>query len=248
MKRVLVFKHIQNENLGFLKPILSGLGIAIKYVNFSRDPEANPNLEKVDALIVLGGWMGVYEMDRYPHLKKECQLIELALKKDIPILGICLGSQMLAHTLGASVKKHSVTEAGWCEIEATDLGEKDPLFSHFRKPEIVFQMHGDTFDLPSGSTNLVRSHLCENQAFRWKNSYGLQFHLEADLSMITTFIHSDEHREALKASGGCPDRLKIGIEKHLARQANLAEITFGNFFQDLGAVKYSTHGKPKTIR
>jgi GMP synthase (glutamine-hydrolysing) len=246
MKRILVFKHIQHENLGYLKQVLAERSISIKYVNFARDPEAHPSLERMDGMIVLGGWMGVYEMDKYPHLKRECSLIEEALKQEIPVLGICLGAQMLAHTLGAKVNKHSVAEAGWCEVSPTALGQSDDLFAHFRPREFVFQMHGDTFQLPQGAENLVRSEICEHQAFRYENSYGIQFHLEADQKMIAKFVVSPEYRAALVNSGGCAIQLQEGLPKYLARQSLLADLTFGNFLDAAGArQKISTHGKPK---
>lgn len=246
MKRILVFKHIQHENLGYLKQVLADRSISIKYVNFARDPEAHPSLDRMDGMIVLGGWMGVYEMDKYPHLKRECSLIEEALKRDIPVLGICLGAQMLAHTLGASVQKHSEAEAGWCAVSPTPQGLEDSLFSHFRAKEMVFQMHGDTFQLPAGAENLVRSDRCEHQAFRFENSYGIQFHLEADQKMISKFVVSPEYRSALIDSGGCTVQLQEGLQKYLGRQSHLADVTFGNFLDAAGArQKISTHGKAK---
>ena len=140
MRRVIVFKHVAHEVLGTLNPLLREQGFRIRYVNFEREPGAQPSLEKYQGLVVFGGWMGVYEADRYPHIKVECQLIEAALKRDIPVLGICLGSQILAHVLGANVRKHEQKEVGWHEVELTNEGRSDPLLSPFGPRERVFQM------------------------------------------------------------------------------------------------------------
>lgn len=148
MRKVLVFQHVAHEILGTLNPLLKARGLRVRYVNFDRNPDEKPSVEKYDGLIVLGGQMGVYEADKYTHIKVEMQLIEQALKKGIPILGICLGAQILAHVLGANVRKSPIKEVGWHDIDLTVAGEQDPLLGHFQKREKIFQMHGDTFDLP----------------------------------------------------------------------------------------------------
>lgn len=235
MRKVLVFKHIAQENLGSLKGPLSAQGFRIRFVNFEREPEARPSLEKYQGLIVLGGWMGVYEADQYRHLKVECELIEAALKKGIPVLGICLGSQILAHVLGAQVRKHSEREVGWREIGLTAEGRKDPLFSHFSQTENVFQMHGDTFAIPTGATHLASSAVCAGQAFRWENSYGLQFHLEADRAMIDRFLKDPKNRADLESFGGNPEEIAAGTERHLARSLELSRATFAACLKLFGA-------------
>ena len=103
---------------------------------------------------------------------------------DLPVLGICLGAQLLAKTLGARVYPNRVKEIGWYPIELTPAAADDPLFAQ-SGAQTVFQWHGDTFDLPAGAVHLARSPLCENQAFRYgHNAYGLQFHIEMTAAMI----------------------------------------------------------------
>src|SRR5690349_16930935 len=113
MKKVIVLQHVAWEILGTLDPLLKKESFRVRYVNFDRQPDAQPTLDKYDALILLGGPMGVYEAEKHSHLKVEMKLIEQALQKDIPIMGICLGSQLLAHVLGADVRKHTEREMGW---------------------------------------------------------------------------------------------------------------------------------------
>ena len=237
MRRVIIFKHVAHEVLGTLNPLLREQGFRIRYVNFEREPEAQPSLDKYQGLVVFGGWMGVYEADRYPHIKVECQLIEQALKRDIPILGICLGSQILAHVLGAHVRKHEEKEVGWHDVELTEEGRRDPLLSHFRAKERVFQMHGDTFDIPQGAVHLARSSICTGQAFRYgAKAYGLQFHLEVDQAMIDRFLRVPENREEVESFGGksAIERMEEETHKHLARSEELSRQTFLEFVKLFG--------------
>lgn len=250
MRKVIVFKHVSQENLGSLKPVLGEEALRIRYVNFSREPDASPSMEKYQGLIVLGGWMGVYEADQYPHIKVECQLIEQALKKGIPVLGICLGAQILAHTLGARVRKHSEVEAGWREVRLTEAGKEDPLLGHFRESERIFQMHGDTFDIPSGAEHLAVSDACPSQAFRYGDkAYGLQFHLESNREMIGRFLHDPEKRARAEAFAGAQAISNIApdTEKYLPRAHDLSQETFRRFIKLFGlparSAARSTHGK-----
>jgi GMP synthase (glutamine-hydrolysing) len=250
MRKVIVFKHVSQENLGALKPVLSEEAFRIRYVNFDREPDASPSMEKYQGLIVLGGWMGVYEADQYPHIKLECQLIEAALKRDLPVLGICLGAQILAHTLGAPVRKHREKEAGWREVKLTAAGRADALLGHFRESERIFQMHGDTFEIPAGAEHLAHSDVCEAQAFRYgEKAYGLQFHLEADQEMIRRFLKVPENRAELEGFAGkhAVEDIERDTEKYLPRSADLSRETFHRFLKLFGLparpVSRSTHGK-----
>jgi GMP synthase (glutamine-hydrolysing) len=237
MRRVIIFKHVAHEVLGTLNPLLREQGFRIRYVNFEREPEAVPSLDKYQGLVVFGGWMGVYEADRYPHIKVECELIETALKRDIPVLGICLGSQILAHVLGANVRKHEQKEVGWHDVELTEEGRKDPLLAHFAPRERMFQMHGDTFDIPRGAAHLAKSAICPGQAFRYgTKAYGLQFHLEVDQAMIDRFLLVPENRAEVEAFGGREAIAQLAVEtgRHLARSVELSRRTFLEFVRLFG--------------
>src|SRR3982751_2797471 len=116
MRKLLVFQHSAREPLRLLDPLLRQHGFRIRYVNFSRQPELQPDVRRYHGLVVLGGPMNVDEADRYPHLHIEIAAIRQALELDIPILGICLGAQLLAAALGAAVRPHSVREIGWYRL------------------------------------------------------------------------------------------------------------------------------------
>ncbi len=232
MRKVLVFQHVAHKILGTLNPTLKTSMLNIRYVNFERTPDEHPSVQKYNGLIILGGHMGVYEAEKYKHIKVEMQLIEEALKKDIPILGICLGAQLLAHVLGASVRKNTEKEIGWCDINLTDEGLKDPLLSHFKPQEKIFQLHGDTFDIPNTATHLAESNVCHGQAFRYgKKVYGLQFHLEVDKPMIQRWLDNPRNHDEMFSThqNFSKEQISLETEKFLPHSMELSTQTFEKF-------------------
>src|SRR4030095_12924442 len=119
MKRLLVFQHVRHEGLGNLNPLLKAAGFQSDSVNLSREPEAKPTLNGYDGLVVLGGPMAIYEADKYPNLSLEAKLIEGAAKDGLPVLGICLGAQLIAKALGARVYPSGIKEIGWYDLSPT---------------------------------------------------------------------------------------------------------------------------------
>jgi GMP synthase (glutamine-hydrolysing) len=189
MRRLLVFQHVAHETLGSLDPLLRDAGFRIRYVNYSVRPDAKPSLNRYRGLVVLGGPMNCDQVDRYPHLRREVEAIQQMIDAGKPVLGICLGSQLIARALGARVRKNPVKEIGWYDLETTYEGRNDPVFGRLGKTQKIFQWHGDTFDIPDHAVRLASSPDCRNQAFRYgENVYGLQFHLEVDQPMIERWL------------------------------------------------------------
>jgi len=182
----LLIKNSPEERPGNIIQYARTNGIDLHIVEAYQGFRIN-GLKRYEYLIVLGGPMGVYEMDRYPFLVRVAKVIEDALKIGIKILGICLGCQLLAYVLGGRVYKGSAQEIGWYDIEFTEEGRLDPCFGLLSEKSgkaRVFQWHGDTFDLPEGATRLAFSSIFPEQAFRYGNSYGIQFHPEITPEMI----------------------------------------------------------------
>jgi GMP synthase (glutamine-hydrolysing) len=232
MRKVLVFQHVAHKILGTLNPTLKDNGLRIRYVNFDRNPNEPPVMDKYNGLIILGGHMGVYESETYQHIKVEMKLIEEALKKNIPILGICLGAQMLAHVLGSEVRKSPEKEIGWYDISLTEAGQRDRLFSHFEQKEKIFQLHGDTFDIPKSAVQLASSDLLPGQAFRFGDKvYGLQFHLEVDEAMIYRWLENKKNQEEINESNGkfSVEQIKLETQQYLSQSINLSRQTFSKF-------------------
>ncbi|HEX9443892.1 MAG TPA: gamma-glutamyl-gamma-aminobutyrate hydrolase family protein, partial [Candidatus Binatia bacterium] len=163
MPRLLVCQHVPYEILGTLNPLLKTAGFRIRYVNFGRHPGAEPSLAGYQGLVVLGGPMSVNQTAEYPHLAAEMRLIERALEQGLPVLGICLGAQLIAAALGARVYPNREKEIGWYDVSPAENAGGDPLVAHFRPSEKIFQWHGDTFDIPAGAVHLASSPLCANQ-------------------------------------------------------------------------------------
>ena len=186
--------------------------------------------------------MNVDEVDDYPYLKPEVDAINRAIDNEMPVLGICLGSQLLAKALGATVVKNKEKEIGWYDVSPTKEGALDPLISNFIGTEKIFQWHGDTFKLPKGAVLLASSELCKNQAFRYgDNIYGFQFHLEVDESMIYRWLDTPVNVEELGKLDGKidPEVIRKQTPKYIERLKILSDRTFTNFARLFGDLSKS---------
>jgi GMP synthase (glutamine-hydrolysing) len=237
MSRLMVFQHVAAEPLGTLHARIRARGHRVRFHNFGRDPHAQPDVGRYHALIVLGGPMHVTDQHRHPHLQTELAAIEAALRQGKPVLGICLGAQLLAHVLGAAVCRHRQHEIGWYQLATTPAARSDPVLGHLGERTPVFQWHACTFALPAGAEQLARTETCEQQAFRFgSNVYGFQFHMEADDAMIERWLAHPTYREELAGAGLGRDAASIraGTGAALAAMRPAAETTFNNFLDLVG--------------
>lgn len=185
---IVIIKHIDIEGPGTFKEYLVSAGFAFRIVNLAKN-EALPSLDECKAIVSLGGPMNVYETDKYPFLTKEESFLKEALAERKPILGICLGAQILAKITGAAVEKTTTKEIGWCDVELTQEASSDPLFEGLGQRFSVFQWHEDTFGIPIGGRLLAEGAKCRNQAFRFGDcAWGLQFHPEITKDMIVEWL------------------------------------------------------------
>jgi GMP synthase (glutamine-hydrolysing) len=203
---VLIIKNYHTEGPGTIEDFLRKEDISFSIIELFSG-EIPPPLDDFDTLVVMGGPMGVYEMDKYPHLRTGSRLIREAINRGIKILGVCLGAQMVAYCLGSEVYPGPEKEIGWHSIELTGDGLKDPLMrklaihprvGDFWRKFKVFHWHGDTFDVPLGSVLLAGSKLYKNQAFRYGNNvYGFQFHIEVTKDMLREWFEDRPERDSL---------------------------------------------------
>jgi GMP synthase-like glutamine amidotransferase len=173
--RVQVFQHAPFEDIGSIRGWLNSRGAEVRYTRWFADERA-PEPAEIDMLIAMGGPMSVNDEAALPWLKAEKQAIRDVMARDVPVLGVCLGAQLVASALGARIYRNAVKEIGWFPIQGVA-----GTTAAFRFPDecLAFHWHGETFDLPSGAVHLARSAACEHQAFQvGHNVLGLQFHLE----------------------------------------------------------------------
>ena len=189
MADICVLQHAQCEDLGIVEQILPGYGLAPYYVRTFAGEPVPKRLKNAAGLVVMGGPMSVYDYRQYPFLLDELRLIEQALKEEKPVLGVCLGSQLLAAALGADVKQGAQKEIGWYEVELGAAGRGDPLWAGVEPCFMGYHWHGDVFSLPQGATSLAASQLTEHQAFVYGDrAYGLLFHMEVTEKTIRDMV------------------------------------------------------------
>jgi GMP synthase (glutamine-hydrolysing) len=180
MAKIYVLLHHPVENLGNIADALEGNALAWQYVRVDEGQPVPASMKGAGGLILMGGPAGVYQTDRYPWLRDEMRLIEDAMKMNLPVLGICLGAQILAAALGAKVDRNpNGKEIGWYPIRLHESAKDDRLMRGLPASMTPFHWHGDIFDLPPGATSLASSGKTPCQAFRHGDkAYGFQFHFE----------------------------------------------------------------------
>ena len=221
--RVLAFRHIPFEGLGLIQPALEERGIEVELVDLFQGGPPPPNVADASGLIFMGGPMSVNDL--LPWLPVEMQYIRQAAVRGQPVLGVCLGAQLIARALGTKVYRNPVKEIGWFEVRLTEAGRRDPLLSAMDETETVLQWHGETFDLPPGAEWLAYSVACRHQAYRvGSNIYGLQFHLEVTPEIVADWCRQD-------ANCGDVRELESPIDPHYnaARLAGLSRVVFGRW-------------------
>jgi GMP synthase-like glutamine amidotransferase len=176
--RIHWLQHAEHEDLGCIAPWLARRGDAVTMSRLWAG-DALPATAAFDALIVMGGPMNIYEHAAHPWLVPEKALIRAAIDAGLPVLGVCLGSQLIADVLGGPVTRNAYSEVGWFDVTLNRAGRAHPLFADWPDRFAAFHWHGDTFAIPPGAQHLMHSEACANQGFVWgERVVGLQFHLE----------------------------------------------------------------------
>jgi len=178
MKKLVAIRHVAFEGLDAFEPAFRNMGYAIHYIDICNGGYSIHQTKDADILVILGGPIGANEDTQYPFLKTELKMIEQHLKLNKPVMGICLGAQLIARTYGARIYNLNTKEIGCFPIELTSAGAHSCL-SGFKPDPTAWHWHGDTFDLPRTAINLAKTTHTEHQAFRLgANVIGFQFHPE----------------------------------------------------------------------
>jgi len=188
-KEIVFLKHIDLEGPGTLELFFRKSGFKIDILDLEAGDKIPKDVHRLAAVVSLGGPMNVYEEDKYPFLKQEDIFIKKILQLNIPFLGICLGSQLLAKACGAKVGKSPKPEIGFFDVALTEHGQRDTLFRNIKPFFKVFQWHEDMFEIPENALWLSKSLACPHQAFRaGTTAYGFQFHAEINREMIVAWM------------------------------------------------------------
>jgi GMP synthase (glutamine-hydrolysing) len=152
--------------------------------------EPLPSVDEIDGIVAMGGPMSACHLEAHPELEAECELLAEAVDRQVPVLGICLGAQLLARALGAEVRPGPRPEIGFAGVRVSD--RNDPLLGALAPEATVLHWHADVFDLPEGARSLAHSAATEHQAFRYGNAWGVLFHPEADAAMVEAWLQVPE--------------------------------------------------------
>jgi GMP synthase (glutamine-hydrolysing) len=188
---IFCFQHIPNEPSGNLKRRAVQCGHSLTTIGLYTQ-HTLPTLNDFDALIVMGGLMSVNDEDRYSWLGPEKQIVRSAIKADKPVLGICLGAQMIADVLGAKVAPMGYHEIGYFPVNLTCGEPETRFFRGLPKTFPSLHWHGERFEIPAGTKRLATSQACDNQAFEYGSALGLQFHLEVDREILMNLFSLGE--------------------------------------------------------
>ena len=227
---VVIFQHVPFEGPGIIADMLEGRGVPFVIIHGYEGDTIPHTPAGFSGIISMGGPMSAN--DDLPYLIKETSFLAQAVERDLPVMGICLGAQLLAASVGGKVYPGSEVEVGWGEVSLTEEGIKDPVFAAVQDPLPVLHWHMETFDLPDDSILLASSEKYVNQAFRLrKNAYGLQFHLEATDEMVKEWI--DEDGEAENSIIPDPECILSETPAYLNRIQLNAALVFGHFLDML---------------
>ncbi len=235
-KNALILTHLQAEGVCSFGQTLIDRGFHVSSVNVSRYGAEDIDALQPDLLVVMGGPVGVYQADDFPFLRDEIALLKARIKADLPTIGVCLGSQLLAAALGSTVYKgKSGKELGWNPLTLTEAGQQSPARHLCNSQTNMFHWHGDTFDLPEGTTLLASSGKYQNQIYSFgKNIIGLQCHPEVVREQLGEWMVC--HQADISGDNALLDiqQLRRDIDKHIEILNKQAHLFFHEWLEQAG--------------
>ncbi|PLS25258.1 type 1 glutamine amidotransferase [Bifidobacterium imperatoris] len=225
--QVLILQHVPWERPGRILSNLEDLGIQTVTMNITKKKKPDlPDFGELAGVVIMGGPMGALDYDKYPGLKTEAKLAKAAVTSGKPVIGVCLGHQIIATALGAQLRKGDAPEIGFAPIKRV---EKHDYFSMWDKQLNVLHWHNDVVGLPEGGELLARSAGTKVQAFRLGSALGLQFHLEVCGSLLDEWLEEPSMVKDLKDAGGSKSQLREQFAQYDPLLQPLAEQVFSSF-------------------
>jgi GMP synthase (glutamine-hydrolysing) len=245
VSRAVILQHLEREGPGLIAELCQQRGLAVDIRRLDRGAAVPDALADGDALIVMGGPMGIADVNdaRYPFLSREIDLMRQVLSRRQPVLGVCLGSQLLAHAAGSHAYPNQrrdgngvlrpLREVGYGEVRLLGA-ENEPALAGLGSRISVLHWHGDTFDLPEGAVRLAENDACVNQAFRiGRRAFGLQFHVETDAELVRAWAREDADfvMSALGPEG--PADIIVASETASAKMRGPGKRLIGNILAEM---------------
>lgn len=221
---ILIIKHVSVEGPGIIKDFFLSRGFYVKEIDFEQKHILPDDIESLQAVILLGGPMNVYQEKEYPFLIQENAFIKKLILSKKPILGICLGAQLIAKACAAKISKASEPEVGWMQVQLTKEGKQFDIFCGFGDDIKVFQWHEDKFDIPEQARVLAQSDVCPQAFLINRNCYAFQFHFEVTEAMVNEWIN-------FYKTDGLRDQLLIDIDLKINNLNILGQRILINFLK-----------------
>jgi len=235
-KEILVFRHFPTEGPGYLAEFLDRRGLAYRTIKVDAGEAIPESIADVPGLVFMGGPMSVN--DPLPWIPQVLRLIRQAVAADVPVLGHCLGSQLMSKALGGRVQPHRVKEIGWLPVYAVESPVTRDWLNGLPPQLEVFHWHGETFSLPPGATHILRSRHCRNQGFAFGKSLGLQCHIEMTPALVRTWARAGQAEIAAappSASVQRPAQMLTSLDARVAHLHRVADAVYGHWVQGLRA-------------
>lgn len=232
MQPILIVTHVDHEGPGYFAQVLDRHAIPYHLVSIGRGDAVPEQANKFSGLVFMGGPMSVN--DPLPWIQQELTLIRNAVAAAIPVLGHCLGGQLISKALGGSVTRNPVREIGWFDIEQVAAHASNAWLKDLPARFPAFHWHGETFSLPVGATSLLRNAHCEQQAFAIGNTLALQCHIEMTEALVRQWVESAPE-EFIHPTGAVqrPEEITRDLPTRIAQLQRVADIVYGRWLQNL---------------
>jgi GMP synthase-like glutamine amidotransferase len=235
MKPVVIFRFSQTEGPGYLSDFLSSKDVPQIQINVDSEDAVPPGINGYAGLVLMGGPMSVN--DTLPWIEPILHLVRDAVNHSVPVLGHCLGGQIMSKALGGTITRNPVKEIGWGQVSKVDNKLAPDWLGNLPKEFEVFQWHGETFSLPLGAQHLLKSQYCANQAYLLDNRHlGLQCHVEMTDAMIRAWCDAGSgeiHESLLSPAVQSPEVMQADMASRLTRLNQVAEVLYSRWIQGL---------------
>lgn len=232
MNPILIFRHIECEGPGYLANFLDSHKIPYQLVCLDKDDAVPSSIEDISALVFMGGSMSVN--DTIPWIQDEIELIRRAQMAGLPVLGHCLGGQLIAKALGARVERNPVREIGWHDVFIMNNELRGKWFGDLSGSFRAFHWHGETFSLPQGATNMLSSSYCPHQGFVLGRTLALQCHIEMTAELVQKWlIQFAGQLNEVSLSVQSPGEIQLHLEEDIGRLNKIADIIYSRWLEGL---------------